>query len=477
MRCPSLASSFAILGLAFAFAACGGSPPQPTSPTPAGGPRAPDTDVAPGTAAVAPLPALDPAAMPKKKAILLKAARFFDGRGDKVTEGGVAVLVENGLLVKVGKAGTFSPPADAEVVDLGDATLLPGFIDAHTHVTSELGTNFYKERYDEELRFPAEQALIAAMYARRTLDAGFTTIRDLGSDEGLDVGLRNAIAKDVAVGPRMLVAIHALGATGGHVDAPPFIRDYHSDKPARDSVCDGAAACAAAVRKQIKYGADVIKISASGGVLSLADAVDVPQMTLAEMQAVVVEAHRLGRKVAAHCHGDAAAKVALEAGVDSLEHGSFLKNDTLALMKRKGTVLVPTLMASHWTGDEERSKSYPPAIGAKARAARAAHAAMFKEAVKLGVTIGFGTDSGVSPHGQNAHEFVLMAGYGLPPAAALRAATSVDAELLGILAQTGTLEPGKLADVVAVPGNPLTDIKQAERAVLVMRAGTIYKRP
>ncbi len=470
----SMRVSLPFASLVLAHVACGGAPTSPTSP---GGPRAPETDVAPGTAAVAPLPAMDPTAMPKKKAILLKAARMFDGRGDKVTDGGVAILVENGLLTKVGKAGAFSPPADAEVIDLGDATLLPGFIDAHTHLTHELAPNFYKEHYDEELRFPAEQALYGAAYARRTLDAGFTTVRDLGSDEGLDLGLRNAIAKDIAVGPRMLVAVHALGATGGHVDAPPLVRDYKSEKPARDGVCDGAAACAAATRKQIKYGADVIKISASGGVLSLADAVDTPQMTLAEMQAIVLEAHRLGRKVAAHCHGDTAAKVAIEAGVDSIEHGSFLKPDTLALMKRKGTVLIPTLMASHWTGDEERSKTFPPAIGAKARAARAAHTATFREAVKSGVIIGFGTDSGVSPHGQNAHEFVLMTTNGLSPAAALRAATSIDAELLGIAAQTGTLEPGKLADVVAVPGNPLVDIKQTEHVSLVMRAGTISKRP
>jgi imidazolonepropionase-like amidohydrolase len=455
--------------LLLVLAACG------ASPAPGHAPRAPETAVAAARVAVPPLPAIDPAAMPKKKPIVLKAARLFDGRGDKAIDGGAMILVENGLVAKVGKS--FAAPPDAETIDLGDATILPGFIDAHTHVTHEMSPNFYKDRFDEELRFPAEQAHFAAAWAKKTLDAGFTTVRDLGSNEGLDIGLRNAIAKDVTVGPRMLVAVHALGATGGHVDRAPFIRDYGSDKPAHDGVCDGAEACAAAVRKQIKYGADVIKISASGGVLSLADAVDTPQLTLEEMRAIVAEAHRLGRKVAAHCHGDTAAKVAIEAGVDSIEHGSFLKPDTLALMKRKGTVLIPTLMASHWTGDDERSKTYPPAIGAKARAARAAHVATFKEAVKAGVVIGFGTDSGVSPHGQNAHEFVLLNTYGMPAGAALRAATSVDAELLGIATQTGTLEAGKLADVVAVPGDPLTDIKQTEKVSFVMRAGTIYKRP
>jgi imidazolonepropionase-like amidohydrolase len=426
---------------------------------------------------VAAAPPIDPASMPKQRPVLLKAARLFDGRGDRVLDGGVAILVENGLVTRVGAAASVTAPADAETIDLGDATLLPGFMDAHTHVSFEASGNYYKDDFDFRMRFPAEQAHYAASYARKLLDIGFTTIRDVGSDDSIDVGLRNAINKDLVVGPRMLVAVHSIGATGGHCDSPPVSPDRERPNGIYEGVCNGADACAAAVRTQVKYGADVIKICASGGVLSLADAVDTPQLTRAEMEAIVLEAHRLGKKVAAHCHGDTAGKFAIDAGVDSLEHGSFLKPDTLAMMKKKGTVLVPTLLASHWLSDEKRMATFPPPIQAKIRQAIAANQAMFREALRVGVVIGFGTDSAVAPHGMNAREFSLMTALGMSPAAALRAATSVDAQLLGIAAQTGTLEAGKLADVVAVPGNPLVDIKQTEHVVFVMRAGRVYKRP
>jgi len=212
-------------------------------------------------------------------------------------------------------------------------------------------------------------------------------------------------------------------------------------------------------------------------VLSLADSVDAPQLTRETLEALIAEAHRLGKKVAAHCHGDVAARAAIEAGIDSIEHGSFLKPDTLALMKKKGTVLVPTLLASEWLSSGDNSTKYPPAVQAKVKVATQARTVMFKEALRVGVIIAFGTDSAVSPHGINAREFSLMTDLGMTPAGALRAATSVDAALLGIDRQTGTLEPGKLGDIVAVPGNPLVDIKQTEHVVFVMRAGRVYKRP
>jgi len=464
-----------LLAVLAVFSGCATPPPTTPSAAPSAPPAATAGARAPEVLAAAPI---DPATMPKQKPIVLKAARLFDGRGDRVLDGGVAVLVENGLVTKVGKAGSFAPPGDAETIDLGDVTLLPGFIDAHTHVSFESSGNYYKDVHDDLLRFPAGQAHYAASYARKLLDAGFTTIRDVGSRDAIDVGLRDAIAKDVAVGPRMLVAVHSLGATGGHCDEDAYPPERVHTPGIYEGVCNGADACAAAVRTQIKYGADVIKVCASGGVLSLADSVDAPQLTRAELGAIVEEAHRLGRKVAAHCHGDAAAKVAIDAGVDSLEHGSFIKADTLALMKKKGTALVPTLMATHWLGgDEARIAAFPPSIQAKIRAASAAHASMFKEALRIGVTIGFGTDSAVAPHGMNAREFSLMTGLGMTPAAALRSATTVDAQLLGIGAQTGALEPGKLADIVAVPGDPLADIKKTEHVVFVMRAGRVYKRP
>jgi len=240
-------------------------------------------------------------------------------------------------------------------------------------------------------------------------------------------------------------------------------------------VCNSPDECRAAVRYQLKYGADVIKFMPSGGVLSLSDPVDNPQLTQEEMNAIVSEAHNWGRKVAAHCHGDRAAKMAMAAGVDSIEHGTFLKDDTLAEMKKKHVYLVATLFAGAWT--LEHIDKFPPAIAAKARAASAQSQQMFQHAVRIGVPIAMGTDAAVEPHGLNAREFSLMAKNGLSPAQALMAGTANGAELLGLADQVGTLTAGKLADVVAVEGNPLTDLKATEHAVFVMKEGTVYVAP
>jgi imidazolonepropionase-like amidohydrolase len=406
--------------------------------------------------------------------IVLRAARLFDGTTDQVLSGGVALLVEGGRIRAVGK--DVSIPQGAEVIDLGEVTLLPGFIDAHTHLSMQMSDNWAQDQVDELRRHPAEQAYYAGTYARRTLEAGFTTVRDLGAGmDFVDVSLRNAISAGLLPGPRMLVAVHALGATGGHADMDPYPTDRVIPPGVPEGICNGADNCRAAVRYQAKAGADVIKVMASGGVLSLADSVDAPQLTLEELTAVVDEAHRLGKKVATHCHGDVAAKTAIAAGVDSLEHGSFLKPDTLAQMKVKGVYLVPTLLAGEWTG--AKLATFPPSIAEKAKAALQARSQMFQDAVKAGVRIGFGTDSGVSPHGLNAREFALMVSLGMTPAAALRSATSVDAALLGLSAKLGTLAVGKVADVIAVPGNPLSDIHVTERVVFVMKDGAVVKRP
>ncbi len=406
--------------------------------------------------------------------IVLRAARLFDGTTDQVISGGVALLIEGGKIRAVGK--NVSIPQGAEVIDLGEVTLLPGFIDAHTHLSMQMSDNWAQDQVDELRRHPAEQAYYAGTYARRTLEAGFTTVRDLGAGmDFVDVSLRNAINAGLVPGPRMLVAVHALGATGGHADMDPYPTDRVIPPGVPEGICNGADNCRAAVRFQAKAGADVIKVMASGGVLSLTDSVDAPQLTLEELTAVVDEAHRLGKKVATHCHGDTAAKAAIAAGVDSLEHGSFLKPDTLAQMKAKGVYLVPTLLAAEWTGG--KLDKFPPSIAEKAKAALQARSQMFRDALKAGVRIGFGTDSGVSPHGLNAREFALMVSLGMTPAAALRAATSVDAVLLGVSAKLGTLEVGKLADVIAVPGNPLSDIHATEHVLFVMKDGVVVKRP
>ena len=401
--------------------------------------------------------------------MVLKAAHLFDSTGTALKDGAI-VVVRGDRIVSV---GTAAAPAGARVIDLGEATLLPGFIDAHTHLTLEFQKDYYHFIYDRLMRFPAEQAMYAAMYARRTLEAGFTTVRNVGAYDFVDVGLRNAINAGVAEGPRILTAVHGLGSPGGHFDDYSFPPDKVKPWGPIEGICSGPEECREAVRYQMKWGADLIKIAASGGVLSEADPVDVPQLTLEEMSAIVSEAHKWRRKVAAHCHGDAAARIAIEAGVDSIEHGSFLTEDTLKLMKAKGVYLVPTRMAVYWVSKQADAGAYPQKIADKARAAAAAHGTMFKAALRIGVPIALGTDAGVYPHGMNAMEFGLMTDLGMSPAAALLAGTRESAKLLGIEAQVGTLEAGKVADVVAVPGSVLGDIHATEHPVFVMHLGHI----
>jgi imidazolonepropionase-like amidohydrolase len=401
----------------------------------------------------------------------LKVARLFDGKSDALQSNGM-ILVQGSKIIAAGK--NLSVPAGAEVVDLGDATLSPGFIDAHTHLTGEYNDDWkqsFVNRFRHEL---AERAIASSVHARAVLEAGFTTVRDLGSNDLLDVGLRNAITRSLVPGPRMLVAVHGLGARGGHADITGLRHDLliREEGPA-EGIAHGPAQFREAVRYQVKYGADVIKFCASGGVLSLADEVDTPQLTLEEMTALVDEAHRLRKKAAAHCHGDRAAREAILAGVDSIEHGSFLSRQTLELMKKRGTFLVPTLLAGEWTGG--RLEKFPPEIAAKAKAALAARSTMFRTATQLGVQIGFGTDSAVSPHGVNAKEFALMTGLGMSATAALKSATSLNAQLLGIAAKVGTIEPGKLADIIAMPGDPTANITATERVFFVMKEGRIVK--
>src|SRR5881409_3115742 len=410
--------------------------------------------------------------------IVLKAARLFDGKSNALVQNGVVIVQGD----KIVDAGSNLPiPSGAQVIDLGDATLCPGFMDAHTHLTADFSGNYNEHRLQELDLNVSEHAIRATAFARATVEAGFTTVRDLGSrfvgsHEFVDVALRNSINKGVIAGPRMLVATKGIGATGGHFDPTNGFRDFlfRRESDFTDGIANGPDEIRKAVRFEVKNGADVIKAAVAGGVLSLTDEVDTPQLTPDEMAALVDESHRLRKKVAVHCHGDQAAHDAIEAGVDSIEHGSFMKPETLTMMKRKGTFLTPTLMATEWI--MSKLENYPPALQAKAKSAAAARSKMFRNALKLGVRISFGTDAAVFPHGQNAKEFKLMVDLGMTPVDALKSATANDAELLGIGQKVGTLEKGKLADVIAMPGDPTSDITVTERVLFVMKEGKIIRR-
>jgi imidazolonepropionase-like amidohydrolase len=416
-------------------------------------------------------------ALAADQSIVLKAARMFDGKSNALVQNPVVIIHGD----KIVDAGSNLPiPNDAQVIDLGDATLSPGFMDAHTHLTADYSGNYNERRLQEVDLNVSEQAIRATTFARATVEAGFTTVRDLGSRvvgsrEFVDVALRNLINKGVIAGPRMLVATKGIGATGGHFDPTNGFRDFlfGREPDYTDGIADGPDEIRKAVRFEVKNGADVIKAAVSGGVLSLADEVDTPQLTPAEMAALVDESHRLRKKVAVHCHGDQAAREAIEAGVDSIEHGSFMQPETLTMMKRKGTFLTPTLMATEWIMG--KIDNYPPALQAKAKAAAAARSDMFRNAVKMGVKISFGTDAAVFPHGQNAKEFKLMVDLGMTPIDTLKSATANDADLLGIAQKVGTLEKGKLADIVAMPGDPTSDITATERVSFVMKEGKIIR--
>ena len=408
------------------------------------------------------------------KSYVLKAARMFDGKSNALITPGI-VIVTDGKIVGVGSSA--SAPADEETIALGDATLMPGFIDAHTHLTMMYSEDYSKAALDGLRKPIPEMALDSSVNANITLMAGFTTVRDVGSRDYLDAGLRNAINRGVVPGPRMLVAVHAIGATGGHCDETGYREGALGPETGPEvGVVNGPDEARRAVRLAHKYGATIIKTCATGGVLSLADAVDTPQLTQAELDALVDEAHALRLKTAAHAHGAEGAKRAIRAGIDSIEHGSFLDEEALDMMKQKGTYYVPTLMAVQGLTEQiQKGVPIPPAIKVKAEDAIAHVHQTFQRAIAKGIKIGLGTDAAVYPHGRNAEEFHQMVDLGMKPIDALKAGTSNDADLLGLANKIGTLETGKLADVVAVPGDPLQNIRQTEHVFFVMKEGIVYK--
>jgi imidazolonepropionase-like amidohydrolase len=404
--------------------------------------------------------------------IVLKAARMIDGKSERVISPGMVVVTGN-RIVSVGG----SAPSGAQVIDLGDATLLPGLIDAHTHLTGMFQRDYRQAELDQLKKTIPERTLDATANARKTLMAGVTTVRDVGAGDYIDVGLRNAIRNGVVPGPRMLVAVNALGATGGHCD--PFAgfapKLFNREPGVTDGVISGPDQAREAVRYAIKMGADVIKACATGGVLSLTDDVDTPQLTQAELDAIVDEAHTLRRLTAAHAHGASGAKRAIRAGIDSIEHGSFLDDEALDLMKERGTYFVPTLMAAEGLREMLNDGYLPPPIAAKARQAMESLHGTVRKAIAKGVKIAVGTDAAVYPHGRNTEEYHILVDLGMKPMDAIKAGTSLDATLLGIADRLGTIEAGKLADLVACPGNPVENIRQLEKVRFVMKEGSVYR--
>lgn len=368
---------------------------------------------------------------------------------------------------KISRAGT-SAEQGANIIELPNATLLPGLIDAHTHLTGD--TNFGYQELGVSI---PKEALIGAKNARITLEAGFTTVRNVGASGYTDVALRDAINEGMVPGPRMIVSGPPLGITGGHCDNNLLPYEYHAKS---DGAADGIEGVQHKVREVIKYGADVVKICATGGVLSKGDDPRASQYTLEEMKAIVADAHRLGRKVAAHAHGAQGILWASEAGVDSIEHGSYIDDAAIQMMKSKGTYLVPTLYLTDWMSENATKIGLPEMYAAKMRTIIPIARANIKKAFDAGVKVAFGTDAAVYPHGLNAHEFAVYVKMGMSPVQAIQTATVNAADLLGWSDRIGSVEAGKFADIVAVNGDPTKDVTLLQNPVFVMKGGVVYRQ-
>jgi imidazolonepropionase-like amidohydrolase len=403
---------------------------------------------------------------PSRSAIVVHAGKLFDPTSGRLLDRPIVVI--RGNRIESVSTQSITPPAGARVIDLGDATLLPGFIDVHTHLTSDAGSAGYESL---GISIP-RSALTGAKNARITLLAGFTTVRNVGAEGYSDVALRDAINDGDIVGPRMQVSGPPLGITGGHCDSNLLAPEFHYSA---EGVADGIEAVLHRVREEIKYGADVIKFCASGGVFSRGDNPLLEQYSPAEMQALITEAHRLGRKVATHAHSALAIKDAVRAGVDSIEHGIFLDDEGIALMKQHGTFLVPTTYPLFWFEQNAPAMHLPPWVMEKAAIIIPAAKKNMAAAFRNGVRVALGTDAGVYPHGQNGGEFWSMVELGLSPVQALQAGTVNAAELMGWADRVGVIRKDMLADIVAVKGDPLSDVHLLQHVQFVMKDGVVYK--
>ncbi|MBZ5703757.1 MAG: amidohydrolase family protein [Acidobacteriia bacterium] len=398
----------------------------------------------------------------------VRCGKLLDVRAGRMLDDQTVVFDDAGVITSVGPASSATLPAGVSPVDLSGSTCLPGLIDVHTHITGNANEHGYRGL---GISVPRE-AINGVKNARITLRAGFTTIRNVGARDFTDVALRDAINAGDVEGPRMLVSGPALGITGGHCDENLLPYDFHYKA---EGVADGPWAARAKVREVIKYGADLIKICASGGVLSKGDLPDAPQYTLEEMQDIAAEAHRLGRKVAAHAHGTESIKEAIRAGIDSIEHSSLIDDEGIRLAKEHGTYLVFDIYNDDYIlAMGEKSGMLPESIEKERKIGRLQRE-NFRKAFLAGAKMAFGTDAGVYPHGDNAKQFAKMVEFGMKPIDAIQAATITAADLMGWSDKVGALEKGHYADVIAVQGDPLTDARVLENVKFVMKGGRVVK--
>jgi len=407
-------------------------------------------------------------------ATILHAGQILDTNSGKIQK--EKSIVIDGNKIKAIKDGYINAEKDDVIIELKEHTVLPGLMDMHTHLTTQYGPSVYLDRFRKE---PADISFQSVVYARRTLQAGFTTVRDLGDAYNITVALRKAINAGLIEGPRIFTAAKSIATTGGHADPTNGITSYlRPEATPENGVIDGPAEAAKAVRQRYKDGADLIKITATGGVLSVAKSGQNPQFTDIELEALIATAKDYGFHVAAHAHGADGMKRALKAGVRSIEHGTYMDTDVMNMLKKYKAYYVPTIIAGKWV--EEKAKIdgfFPEIVRPKAAAIGPVIQETFGRANKAGVNIAFGTDSGVSEHGRNAEEFVYMVEAGMTPANTLKAATIDAAKLLGVDNELGTLEVDKLADIIAVKGNPLDDVTKLQRIEFIMKNGDVYKQP
>ena len=407
-------------------------------------------------------------------ATIIHAGQAFTSTSEKLT-GPISIVVDGNTITRVEKGHITVGEGDT-LVDLSDSVVLPGLMDMHVHLSFQQGgTSSYLKRFTQN---EADYALMASHYAEKTLMAGFTTVRNLGDSYNETVALRNAINRGIATGPRIYTAAKSIATTGGHADPTNGMAKRISPHVGPEhGVINGVDEARQAIRQRYKDGADTIKITATGGVLSVAKSGQNPQFMDDELTAIVETARDYGMKVAVHAHGKEGMIRAIKAGVASIEHGTYMDKEVMKLMKKHGTYYVPTILAGNFVAEKAKIDGYfPDIVRPKAAAIGPLSQATFGKAYKAGVNIAFGTDSGVSAHGDNAQEFALMVEAGMPPAEAILSATVNTAKLLDVEETLGTLEAGKLADIIAVKGNPLTDISVLEHVQFVMKDGKIYKQ-